>query len=138
MILHSEEPYFSEEQKNKTSDKVSEIVTEYRRMLAAEHPATYQRDGQMSLRKFAARLSSEAAPMSISQQAIAFWSDGTSVPSLNFILVLSQMAKEQWARDFAADVLAALRPELYKPAGEIGRRILGNGQPPALPQETAE
>jgi len=73
------------------------------------------RNGQ-SLRKFAASLS-EKLPEPISYMAIKFWEDGTHKPRYYNIIPLTTHYSD-WRRDFALEILAVLRPDLYAIAEE--------------------
>lgn len=99
---------------------VSKIVVEYRISLGAKGKPTPVRD-------FAAILSKALFPVSASFQAVSQWENGDHLPSLTLLLRLADCAND-WRREFALDLLAALRPDLYKPVGEIGQDILGAGQ----------
>jgi len=78
---------------------ISLIVTRYR--------------NQKSLREFAADLSSKM-PESISYQTIKNWEDGATKPGYYEILAIA-LQNEDWRRQFALEILAVLKPELYQP-----------------------
>lgn len=98
---------------------VSQIVREYR-ILAG----TSARES--TLRSFAASLSEllEPAGRRVSYQSIKNWEDGRYLPDAFSMLRLSEQTRFDWRGDFAADILAALFPESYQPASEIGRRAV--------------
>jgi len=78
---------------------ISLIVTRYR--------------GEKSLRDFASDLSSKM-PESISYQTIKNWEDGATKPRYYEISAIA-LQNEDWRRQFALEILAVLRPDLYKP-----------------------
>ena len=69
--------------------------------------------GEKSLREFAADLSSNM-PKSISYQTIKNWEDGATKPGYYEILAIA-LQNDDWRRQFALEILAVLKPELYKP-----------------------
>ena len=84
---------------------------------------TYRKEQGLSLRDFAAQLSTDIFRDSISYQSIHNWETGTHVPNFQMLIGLA-MHSNGWQRDFAFDCLAAINPEYYKPASRIGREIL--------------
>lgn len=102
-----------------TKKAVAQIVDEYRRLL---HP----RQQPLPLRAFAQALTEALQPMqrSVSYQSIKNWGDRRYLPDPYTLISISQSARNDWRGDFAEDLLAALHPETYKPASEIGRRAL--------------
>jgi hypothetical protein len=40
------------------------------------------------------------------------------------MIYIALQAPTDWRRDFAQDILAALRPNLYKPATQVGEQAL--------------
>ncbi len=102
---------------------VSQIVAEYR-ILAG----TSQK--RATLRAFAASLSEalQSAGRRVSYQSVKNWGDRRYLPDAFSMLRLSQAARFDWRGDFAGDILAALHPETYEPASEIGRRALKASQ----------
>lgn len=79
---------------------------------------------KLSLRDFAAEFS---GPMSsLSHQVVKDWEDGQP-PRVRTILPMI-MLFDDWRRDFALDLLAALNPGVNVPATEIGRAAI---TPPA-------
>lgn len=98
---------------------VSQIVREYR-ILAGTSEA------EATLRAFAGTLSEALQPIGrrISYQSIKNWEDGRYLPDGFLMLRLSQAAHFDWRGSFAEDILAALYPESYDPATEIGRRAI--------------
>lgn len=102
---------------------VAQIVSEYRQLAGQPgRPAT--------LRAFAAALSAPLAPVerSISYQSIKNWCDRRYLPDSYVMLQLSHHARHDWRGDFAEDVLAAVHPQTYQPATEIGRRAIHENQ----------
>ena len=69
--------------------------------------------GQKSLREFAADLSCKM-PESISYQTIKNWEDGATKPGYYEILAIA-LQNDDWRRQFALEILAVLKPELYQP-----------------------
>lgn len=98
---------------------VSQIVREYR-ILAGTSEA------EASLRAFASTLSEALQPLGrrISYQSIKNWEDCRHLPDGFAMMRLSQAAHYDWRGSFAEDILAALFPESYGPATEIGRRAI--------------
>lgn len=98
---------------------VSRIVEQYR-ILAGTSAK------QASLRQFADSLSEalESTGRRISYQSIKNWQDRVFLPDAFMMLHLSQAARYDWRGDFAVDILAAIHPDSYTPASEIGRRAL--------------
>lgn len=98
---------------------VSQIVQEYR-ILAGNSEA------EATLRAFASSLTEALQPLGrhISYQSIKNWEDGRYLPDGFCMLRLSQASHYDWRGSFAEDILAALYPESYEPATEIGRRAI--------------
>jgi len=69
--------------------------------------------GKKSLREFAADLSSKMDEP-ISYQTIKNWEDGARRPAYNIVLAIA-LQNEDWRRQFALEILAVLKPELYQP-----------------------
>lgn len=102
-----------------TRRAVADIVFAYRQILGrGGHP--------ISLRDFAAMLNEFLARHNagVSHQTIKNWEDRVHLPRTYYMIYLALDAPNDWRRDFAEDVLSALRPKLYEPATEIGRRAL--------------
>ena len=78
---------------------ISLIVTRYR--------------GEKSLREFAADISNKS-PQSISHVTIKNWEDQIFVPEYYPILAIA-LNNDDWRRQFALEILAVLKPELYQP-----------------------
>ena len=95
---------------------VADIVYAYRLILGED-------GAPLSLRAFADELNVILGELeeSISHQTIKNWEDRVHLPRVYFMIQLSMMSPHDWRRDFALDVLAALRPKLYQPVTEIGR-----------------
>lgn len=77
---------------------ISEIIIEYR--------------GDKSLREFAFELSNKM-PEPIPYQTIKNWEDGIK-PAFYTILAIA-LHNDDWRRQFALDILAVLKPEMYAP-----------------------
>jgi hypothetical protein len=102
---------------------ISEIVRTYRTIQG--------QDGRpLPLRDFACALSEILEPYGggISHQSVKNWEDRNHLPHHFFMVQIAFHAPPDWRRDFAQDVLAALNPELYKPATAIGHRAIRNGR----------
>ncbi len=102
-----------------TKQAVSQIVHEYR-VLAGSSMR------RATLRGFAGTLSEALQPMGggVSYQSVKNWEDRRYLPDSFVMLRLSQAARYDWRGDFAEDILAALHPDTYEPATEIGRRAI--------------
>jgi hypothetical protein len=98
---------------------ISQIVQEYR--LFAGNSAR-----EAPLRAFAAVLSEalRGFEKGVSYQSVKNWEDGRYLPDAFTMLRLATAARYDWRGDFAIDILAALYPESYQPASEIGRRAI--------------
>lgn len=98
---------------------ISQIVQHYRWLAGTS-------DREATLRAFSAELNEALQPLgrSISYQSIKNWEDGRYLPDAFSMLRLAQIARYDWRGDFATDILAALYPESYQPASEIGRRAI--------------
>jgi len=59
----------------------------------------------------------------IPPQPLRNWEDRSHLPRPGLLMHLAFHA-EGWQRQFAEDLLAALRPDLYRPATYIGKRAL--------------
>ena len=98
---------------------VAQIVDQYRQLRgSAMQPAT--------LRQFATSLSKalEHSGRRISHQSIKNWGDRRYLPDVYVMLQIANEAQHDWRRDFALDILAAVHPENYEPATEIGREAI--------------
>lgn len=98
---------------------VSQIVREYRILSGTS-------EAQATLRAFARTLSEalQSAGRCISYQSVKNWEDCRHLPDGFTMLRLSQAAHYDWRGSFAEDILAALYPDSYEPATEIGRRAI--------------
>jgi hypothetical protein len=98
---------------------VSQIVKEYR-ILAGNSEA------EATLRAFAEALTEvlQTVGRRVSYQSIKNWEDCRHLPDGFVMMRLSQTGRYDWRGTFAADILAALYPENYQPATEIGRRAI--------------
>jgi hypothetical protein len=97
---------------------ISDLIFAYRQTYGLE-------DHPLSFREFADLLNEILEPHDIhlSKQSIKNWEDRTSLPRVLYPLHISMDAFD-WRRDLAEDMLAALRPNLYKPATYIGMRAI--------------
>jgi len=102
---------------------IQQIVLEYR---------TTQGDGKpITLDAMATALADNVLGIRCSRQAIWMWEAGQQEPGLDMLITLFVSTQhDDWRHSFAADLLAAKRPDIYSPVGEIGKRILmsDNGQ----------
>jgi hypothetical protein len=98
---------------------VSQIVREYR-ILAGNSEC------EATLRAFAISLTEalQIVGRRVSYQSIKNWEDGRYLPDGFSMLQLSQAAHYDWRGSFSEDILAALYPDNYQPATEIGRRAI--------------
>lgn len=98
---------------------IAQIVRDYRVLVGTSARQT-------SLRGFAEALSEalEALGRHISYQSVKNWEDGRHLPDAFLMVRLAEAGRYDWRGDFARDVLAALFPEHYEPASEIGRRAV--------------
>jgi hypothetical protein len=98
---------------------VAQIVRDYRVLVGTS-------EQQATLRAFAALLSEvlDSLGRAISYQSIKNWEDGRHLPDAFLMVRLAEAGRYDWRGDFARDVLAALFPESYEPASEIGRRAV--------------
>jgi transcriptional regulator with XRE-family HTH domain len=81
----------------------------------------YRKERGLSLRKFADALTENTNHgIEISHQSIKNWEDAVTEPEFSFVMTLALTARD-WRMDFAFDVLAAMRPEIYEPMTQIGR-----------------
>lgn len=96
---------------------VAQIVREYRILAGTS-------EKQATLRQFAESLSDALRGLgrAVSYQSIKNWADQRYLPDTLLMMRLS--TAHDWRGEFAADILAALYPEDYQPATEIGRRAL--------------
>jgi len=98
---------------------VAQIVYRYRQ----QHGPSLQ---PATLRQFARSLSEvlQLSGRAISHQSIKNWGDRRYLPDVYIMLQLANEASNDWRRDFALDILAAVLPESYEPATQIGRDAL--------------
>lgn len=86
---------------------------------------TYRADQGLTLEQMADELREQMAGTmfaNLSRQAIGLWERGT-LPNTIFLIRASRVY-DDWRREFALDCLAAMEPDLFEPAGEIGREVL--------------
>ena len=97
---------------------VSDIVFAYR-MVYGSH------DQPLSFRQLAAELNPHIsmADRHITHQTLKNWEDRTHLPRPGLLMHLAFNASG-WQRNLAEDLLAALRPDLYRPSTYIGARAL--------------
>ena len=106
---------------------VAQIVKEYRIMAGNS-------ERRASLRSFATTLTDALRFLgrSVSHQSVKNWEDRRYLPDRYLMLRLTEAARYDWRSDFAADILAAIHPDHYEAATEIGRRAIlqnSNGSP---------
>jgi hypothetical protein len=102
-----------------TRRAVADIVYAYRYLAGDER-------APLSLRTFAEWLNQVLAQYdeSVSHQTIKNWEDRVHLPRVYFMIQIEMSAPPDWRRDFARDMLAALRPKFYRQATEIGRTAM--------------
>lgn len=102
-----------------TRRAVADIVFAYRYLAGDER-------APLSLRTFAEQLNEVLAQFeeSVSHQTIKNWEDRVHLPRVYSMLQIEMSAPPDWRRDFARDMLAALRPKFYRPVTEIGRSAM--------------
>jgi len=81
----------------------------------------YRKQKNLSLRAFAEALSNGS--QDISHQTIKNWEDGATEPDFSFVMTLVMKTRD-WRMDFAFDILAAMKPEIYEPMTSIGQDAL--------------
>lgn len=98
---------------------VAQIVEEYRVLSGSSAR-------QATLRAFANNLSDalSAVGRAVSYQSVKNWQDRRYLPDGYLMLRLAQAGSHDWRGEFAADILAAIYPDSYEPATEIGRRAI--------------
>ena len=94
----------------------------------------YRTQQNLSLRAFAESITNGLPQDGISHQTVANWENGVHGPSFVLLMLMTKHF-DDWHRDFALDCMAAIYPEYYDPATQIGRAALA-GQ--ALEQNTEE
>lgn len=101
-----------------TKRAVSDILFAYRQI--------YGSSGQpLSFRQLADTLNQyiDLDSRQVTHQTLKNWEDRLHLPRPGLIMHLAFNASG-WQRTFAEDLLAAMRPDLYKPASNIGVRAL--------------
>ena len=84
----------------------------------------YRKQRGLSLRKFADELTENTNyGIAISHQSIKNWEDSVTEPEFSFVMILALTARD-WRMDFAFDILAAMKPEIYEPMTSIGQDAL--------------
>jgi transcriptional regulator with XRE-family HTH domain len=81
----------------------------------------YRKQQKLSLRKFAEALSQDQ--VEISHQSVKNWEDGVNEPQFSFVLSLA-LTTHDWRSDFAFDLLAVMKPDVYSPVTSIGEKGL--------------
>ena len=102
-----------------TRRAVADIVYAYRHILG--------KNGiPVSLRDFTNELNQilQNFDISISHQTVKNWEDRAHLPRAHYMIYIALQSPNDWRRDFSQDILAALRPNLYKPATQIGEKAL--------------
>lgn len=85
------------------------------------------REGQKLSQEEFARAVQQGSGESCSKQAVSLWESGQRRPGYQTLVTLAFVCAD-WRQTFGRDMLAALRPDVFEPAGEIGRALLGGGQ----------
>ena len=86
--------------------------------------STYRKQRGLSLRDFARELSEGLKEEdSVTYETIRNWERGEYRPNFGLLMTLVMTARD-WRMNFAFDVLAAMRPEIYEPMTKIGRDAL--------------
>jgi len=109
---------------------VADIVYAYRQILGENgHP--------LSLREFAIALNKILVELGegVSYQTIKNWEDRAHLPHPYYMIYITLQAPNDWRRDFAQDILSALRPKLYEPATDIGQWALERSLTDTGPQK---
>ena len=116
-----------------TKKAIADIVRNYRKLQGKS------RGRDLSLRKFAAALTEvlQAFGGGLSHQTVKNWQDRTHLPSPFYMMLIAFNAPADWRRDFARDILAALRPDIYRPATKIGEQAIARGNLEALTSKAA-
>jgi hypothetical protein len=98
---------------------VADIVYAYRQILG-------ERGALLSLREFAIALNKILVDLGegVSHQTVKNWEDRAHLPHPHYMIFIALQAPNDWRRDFAQDILSALRPKLYQPATGIGEWAL--------------
>jgi hypothetical protein len=98
---------------------VAQIVKDYRIMAGNS-------ERRASLRSFATTLNDALRSLgrSVSHQSVKNWEDRRYLPDRFLMMRLAEAAHFDWRSDFAADILAAIHPEHFQAATEIGRRAI--------------
>jgi hypothetical protein len=109
---------------------VADIVYAYRQILG-------ERGQPLSLRSFAIALNKilDELGEGVSHQTIKNWEDRAHLPHPYYMTYISLKAPNDWRRDFAEDILSALRPNLYQPATDIGHWALERSLTDTGPQK---
>lgn len=91
---------------------IQKIVSEYRKQRG------------LSLRDFAAELSEGLKPQDhVTYETIRNWENGTYQPNFQLLTTLALTVRD-WRGDFAFDILAAMKPDIYEPMTSIGREAM--------------
>jgi transcriptional regulator with XRE-family HTH domain len=81
----------------------------------------YRKQRNLSLRAFAKELSEGLKKEDkVTYQTIKNWEDGIHKPNFQFLMSLAMTVRD-WRGDFAFDILAAMKPDIYEPMTSIGR-----------------
>lgn len=101
---------------------VSDIVYAYRQLQGRKGVACSLRDFTKYLNQML-----KEEEFDIVHQTVKNWEDRKTLPGMFLLHVLRSTATD-WRRDFAQDLLAALRPDKYHPATAIGLLALKRSQ----------
>jgi len=86
--------------------------------------SVYRKQKCSSLRDFARDLSDGLNKEDqVTYETIRNWERGEYKPNFGLLMTLVMKTRD-WRMDFAFDILAAMRPEIYEPMTQIGRDAL--------------
>ena len=81
----------------------------------------YRKQRDLSLRAFAAELSEGLKPQDhVTYETIRNWENGVTEPNFQLLITLALTVRD-WRGDFAFDILAAMKPDIYEPMTSIGK-----------------
>jgi transcriptional regulator with XRE-family HTH domain len=81
----------------------------------------YRKQKGLSLRDFAQELSEGLKnEEQVTYETIRNWERGEYKPNFSLLMTLAMTVRD-WRGDFAFDILAAMKPDIYEPMTSIGR-----------------
>jgi transcriptional regulator with XRE-family HTH domain len=84
----------------------------------------YRKQKCLSLRDFASELSEGLNKEDqVTYETIRNWERGEYKPNFPLLMVLVMKTRD-WRMEFAFDILAAMKPEIYEPMTHIGKEAL--------------